>query len=39
MCCDRDNVASARTIQKNGGILKKKIDDDDVPVQRYWIER
>ena len=39
MCCDRDNVASARTIQKNGGILKKKIDDDGVPVQRYWIER
>ena len=39
MCCDRDDVASARTIQKNGGILKKKIDDDGVPVQRYWIER
>lgn len=39
MCCDRDNVASARTIQKNGGILKKEIDDDGVPVQRYWIER
>ena len=39
MCCDRDNVALARTIQKNGGILEKKIDDDGVPVQRYWIER
>lgn len=39
MCCDRDNVASARTIQKNGGILENEIDDDGVPVQRYWIER
>ena len=39
MCCDRDNVALARTIQKNGGILEKKIDDDGVPAQRYWIER
>lgn len=36
---DRDNVASARTIQKNGGILENEIDDDGVPVQRYWIER
>lgn len=39
MCCDWDNVASARTIQKNGGILENEIDDDGVPVQRYWIER
>lgn len=39
MCCDRENVASARTIQKNGGILENEIDDDGVPVQRYWIER
>lgn len=39
MCCDRDNVALARTIQKNGGILENEIDDDGVPVQRYWIER
>lgn len=39
MCWDRDNVALARTIQKNGGILENEIDDDGVPVQRYWIER
>ena len=24
---------------KNGGILENEIDDDGVPVQRYWIER
>lgn len=39
MCCDRDNAASARTIQKNGGVLENEIDVDGVPVQRYWIER
>lgn len=36
---DRDNVASARTIQKNGGVWENEIDVDGAPVQRYWIER
>lgn len=39
MCCDRDNRASARTIQKNGGVLENEVEDGGRWVQRYWIER
>ena len=39
MCCDKDNLASARTIQKNGGVLQDEISADGEIVQRYWIER
>ncbi len=39
MCCDKDNVASARTIIKNGGVLENEVLDDGIPVQRYWIKR
>ncbi len=39
MVCDKDNVASARTIQKNGGVLENEfVDSDGVVNQRYWIE-
>ena len=37
MCCDSDNFASARTIEKNGGVLENVIDDGGAPVKRYWI--
>lgn len=37
MCCDKDNIASARTIVKNGGVLENEIEVDGVIVQRYWI--
>ena len=37
MCCDRDNVALARTIQKNGGILENEVEVNGVMEQRYWI--
>jgi predicted acetyltransferase len=38
--CDKDNVSSARVIQKNGGVLESEgIDPSDAKViQRYWIE-
>jgi len=37
--CDTVNVASARTIRANGGILEDEvIHPDGSPVQRYWIE-
>lgn len=36
--CDKDNIASARTIQKNGGILQdEQISENGIPFQRYWI--
>jgi len=37
MTCDRNNIASARTIQKNGGVLENEVDADGVIIQRYWI--
>ena len=39
--CKKYNVASARTIIKNGGMLENEIPnefEDDVLMQRYWIE-
>jgi len=37
--CDDDNVASIRTIEKNGGILESIVagPDGDQPKRRYWI--
>ena len=36
--CDRDNVASARSILRNGGILENEfVNSDGVIEQRYWI--
>ena len=38
MVCDKFNVASAKTIIKNGGILENEFVDDDGKInQRYWI--
>lgn len=38
--CDKANVASARTIQKVGGILENEVisSETNEMVQRYWIE-
>lgn len=39
ICCDKDNVGSAKTIINNGGILENEIVNDDLTItQRYWIE-
>ncbi|MBQ6906355.1 MAG: GNAT family N-acetyltransferase [Clostridia bacterium] len=39
MVCDKSNVASAKTITKNGGILENEFTDEDGNIeQRYWIE-
>nr|WP_319488219.1 GNAT family N-acetyltransferase [uncultured Caproiciproducens sp.] len=35
--CDKDNCGSARTIQKNHGILENEVQDEDRITQRYWI--
>ena len=38
MVCDKSNIASAKTILKNGGILKNEFLDEDGEIQqRYWI--
>jgi predicted acetyltransferase len=38
--CDDDNLASIRTIEKNGGILEEIVrgPDLDKPKRRYWID-
>ncbi len=39
--CNDDNLASARVIETNGGVLESVIpnaDPQDVPKRRYWIE-
>ncbi|MFO7897450.1 MAG: GNAT family N-acetyltransferase [Planctomycetota bacterium] len=38
--CDRDNAASARVIEKNGGVFANAIiaPDNGRPTRRYWID-
>lgn len=39
MVCDKTNIASAKTIIKNGGILENEIIDEKGNIlQRYWID-
>ena len=39
MVCDKDNIASAKTIINNGGVLENEFVDENGRVnQRYWIE-
>lgn len=35
--CNKDNIASAKTIVKNGGILENEVYEDGEITQRYWI--
>ena len=36
--CDKNNVASAKTIRKCGGILENEVAENDGNIlQRYWI--
>lgn len=36
--CDKDNIASAKTIIKNGGDLHSEDSDNGIVFQRYWID-
>lgn len=39
MTCDADNIGSAKSIIRNGGVLENTvINEDGVPEQRYWID-
>lgn len=38
MTCDSDNIGSAKSIMRNGGILENEvINEEGRPEQRYWI--
>lgn len=38
--CDKNNIGSAKTIIRNGGVLENEITDSSLSdiVQRYWID-
>ena len=38
MVCDKNNIGSAKSIIRNGGILENEIEVDGVTEQRYWID-
>ena len=38
LTCKKSNIASAATIKKCGGVLENEVYEDDVLIQRYWIE-
>lgn len=38
MCCDKRNIASAKSIMNNGGKLENEADIDGIIIQRYWID-
>ena len=39
MVCDKDNIASAKTIINNGGVLENEFVDEKGRIeQRYWID-
>jgi len=39
LVCYKDNIGSAKSIIRNGGILENEIQYDDGSVdQRYWID-
>lgn len=39
ICCDKDNIGSAKSIIRNGGILENEVVDEKGSItQRYWIE-
>ena len=35
--CDEDNIGSARTIEKSGGVLYDKVEFEGDMTRRYWV--
>ena len=38
MVCDKENIASAKSIQRNGGVLENEVEVNGAMEQRYWID-
>lgn len=38
MCCDKRNIASAKSILNNGGVLENEVEINGILKQRYWID-
>ena len=37
LTCDKDNIASAKTIVKNGGTFENEVKEENGITQRFWI--
>lgn len=37
MVCNKSNIASAKSIIKNGGVLENEVEFNGKTLQRYWI--
>ena len=37
MVCDKENIGSAKSIERNGGVLENEVIVDGITEQRYWI--
>lgn len=38
MVCDRENIGSAKSIRRNGGVLENEVLVEGIVEQRYWID-
>lgn len=38
MVCDKENIGSAKSIIRNGGVLENEVEVDGTIEQRYWIQ-
>ena len=38
MCCNKNNIASAKTIIHNGGVLENEVEEEGHVEQRYWLQ-
>ncbi|MBD5547020.1 MAG: GNAT family N-acetyltransferase [Lachnospiraceae bacterium] len=38
MCCNKNNIGSAKSIINNGGVLENEVEEDGHIEQRYWIQ-
>ncbi len=38
MCCNKENIASAKSIINNGGTLENEVEEEGHIEQRYWIQ-
>ncbi len=36
--CDKENIASSKTIIRNGGVLENEVPKGDRITQRFWID-
>lgn len=38
ICCNKENIGSAKSIRRNGGVLENEVEEEGHIEQRYWIQ-